>query len=112
MILGLPYGNYITSCFLIYMLYKLLMLALWVYKIFIRRRLDLKLRYGKNTWAFVTGATDGIGKGFAEALAREGFNIILVSRTQEKLQKFESELKQINKEIMTHIIVYDFAKKI
>ncbi|KTG31884.1 hypothetical protein cypCar_00029709, partial [Cyprinus carpio] len=33
----------------------------------------------------VTGATDGIGKAYAEELARRGFAIVLISRTQEKL---------------------------
>ena len=111
MILGCACENYITSCFFMYLLYKLLILGIWVYKVFLRKRLNLKVRYGKDTWALITGAADGIGKGFAEALAREGFNIILVSRTLEKLQKVESEIKLINKEIKTHIIVYDFAKK-
>ncbi|KAM4677982.1 uncharacterized protein O3C94_009989 [Discoglossus pictus] len=35
----------------------------------------------------LTGATDGIGKSYAEELARMGFNIVLISRTKEKLQK-------------------------
>ncbi|KAI4830001.1 hypothetical protein KUCAC02_001655, partial [Chaenocephalus aceratus] len=33
----------------------------------------------------VTGATDGIGKAYAEELARRGFAIVLISRSQEKL---------------------------
>ncbi|XP_037553619.1 very-long-chain 3-oxoacyl-CoA reductase-B [Nematolebias whitei] len=36
-------------------------------------------------WAVVTGATDGIGKAYAEELARRGFSIVLISRSQEKL---------------------------
>ncbi|XP_053472930.1 very-long-chain 3-oxoacyl-CoA reductase-B isoform X2 [Ictalurus furcatus] len=36
-------------------------------------------------WAVITGATDGIGKAYAEELARRGFAIVLISRTQEKL---------------------------
>uniref|UniRef100_A0A3B5PR35 Hydroxysteroid (17-beta) dehydrogenase 12b n=1 Tax=Xiphophorus maculatus TaxID=8083 RepID=A0A3B5PR35_XIPMA len=36
-------------------------------------------------WAVVTGATDGIGKAYAEELARRGFAIVLISRSQEKL---------------------------
>ena len=37
-------------------------------------------------WAVITGATDGIGKGFAKELASKGINIVLVSRTLAKLQ--------------------------
>jgi len=40
----------------------------------------------------VTGASDGIGKGFAEELARAGFNIVLVSRTESKLKELASKL--------------------
>uniref|UniRef100_A0A8C6W0G0 Hydroxysteroid (17-beta) dehydrogenase 12b n=1 Tax=Nothobranchius furzeri TaxID=105023 RepID=A0A8C6W0G0_NOTFU len=36
-------------------------------------------------WAVVTGATDGIGKAYAEELARRGFSIVLISRSLEKL---------------------------
>uniref|UniRef100_A0A3B3D3H3 Hydroxysteroid (17-beta) dehydrogenase 12b n=1 Tax=Oryzias melastigma TaxID=30732 RepID=A0A3B3D3H3_ORYME len=42
-------------------------------------------RLGK--WAVVTGATDGIGKAYAEELARRGFSIVLISRSQEKLDE-------------------------
>ena len=41
--------------------------GLWVY--LLRPGRDLK-RYG--SWAVVTGATDGIGRAYAEALAKKG----------------------------------------
>lgn len=40
----------------------------------------------------VTGATDGIGKSYAKLLAKEGLNIILVSRTQSKLERVAAEI--------------------
>ncbi len=43
-------------------------------------------RYGANSWALVTGASDGIGKGFCQELANKGFNIILIARNPEKLK--------------------------
>lgn len=42
--------------------------------------------------ALITGTTSGIGKALAEQLAREKFNLILVSRNQEKL---EAQAKQL-----------------
>jgi len=35
----------------------------------------------------VTGSTDGIGKEVARQLASRGFNIILMARSSEKLDK-------------------------
>ena len=43
--------------------------------------MDLNLR-GKT--ALITGASKGIGRACAEALAEEGVNVILVSRTQSR----------------------------
>lgn len=44
-------------------------------------------RYGADSWALVTGSTDGIGKEVARQLASRGFNIILMARSSEKLDK-------------------------
>ena len=41
----------------------------------------------------VTGATDGIGLAFANKLAKKGINILLVSRTQSKLDASAKEIK-------------------
>jgi short-subunit dehydrogenase len=46
----------------------------------------------KGSWALVTGATDGIGRGFAEALLSKGFNVLLHGRNPEKLARVKSEL--------------------
>jgi len=71
---------------------------------------DLVTRYGKNSWVVVTGASDGIGKGFCEEFARDGFNIVLIARNQEKLKKVAEELAIINPQIKTRVIVADFTK--
>ncbi len=43
-------------------------------------------------WAVVTGASDGIGKAFAEALARQGLNLVLVARRENVLAAFAQQL--------------------
>ncbi|EDW80520.1 uncharacterized protein Dwil_GK11524 [Drosophila willistoni] len=64
-------------------------------------------KYGK--WAVVTGATDGIGKEYAKELARQGLNIVLVSRTQAKLELVASEIENETK-VQTKVIIVDFTK--
>ncbi|KAF7890150.1 hypothetical protein EAF00_008466 [Botryotinia globosa] len=68
--------------------------------------------YGKKgTWAIVTGASDGLGKEYAIQLAQKGFNIVLVSRTESKLQTLASEIqtKYAGSNIQTKILAMDFA---
>jgi len=43
-------------------------------------------------WAIVTGASDGIGLGFAQELASQGFNVILHGRNEQKLQVVKEKL--------------------
>ena len=71
-------------------------------------KLTLERYGGKGSWGVVTGATDGIGKAAAIYLAREGFNVVLISRTMSKLEQVANELKEEakkrGKEIQTRVI--------
>ncbi|KAI4495726.1 hypothetical protein M0802_008349 [Mischocyttarus mexicanus] len=49
---------------------------------------------GRGSWAVITGATDGIGKAYAKALAAKGLDIVLVSRSLTKLKNVETEIKE------------------
>lgn len=44
----------------------------------------------------VTGCTDGIGKEYAKELAKRGINIVLVSRSEEKLKATAKEIGTFN----------------
>ncbi|XP_066446190.1 very-long-chain 3-oxoacyl-CoA reductase-B-like [Eleutherodactylus coqui] len=68
-------------------------------------RTNLK-KYGG--WAVVTGATDGIGKAYALELAKRGFDVILISRTLEKLEKVAKEIENLTRR-KTKIIQLDFT---
>ena len=79
------------------------------FKKFVRPKKNLLKRYGEKTWALVTGASDGIGKAFCEELSKIGFNICLMGRNKQKLEQVENELKIINPNIQTRIVIADFS---
>uniref|UniRef100_A0A182SRE4 Steroid dehydrogenase n=1 Tax=Anopheles maculatus TaxID=74869 RepID=A0A182SRE4_9DIPT len=70
-------------------------------------RQKLSKRYGK--WAVITGASDGIGKGYAHYLARQGMAVVLVARNEAKLTKVAAEIKTKHG-VETKIVVADFSK--
>ena len=55
--------------------------------------IDFKSKYGP--WALVAGASEGLGAAFAEILAGKGLNLILIARTQSKLESLAAHLKSI-----------------
>lgn len=57
----------------------------------------------------LAGSTDGIGKAYAEELAKRGVNIILVSRSKEKLEAVSRNISETYK-VETDFIVADFSK--
>lgn len=65
-------------------------------------------KYGANkgNWAVITGASDGIGKEYAFQLAKKGFNIVLVSRTESKLETVATEIQTKYKK-QTKIVAFD-----
>ena len=69
---------------------------------------DLKMRYGKETWAVVTGASDGIGAEYCFYLAKQGFNLVLISRTKSKLEAVKRQALEMNNKIKVKLIVSDF----
>jgi 17beta-estradiol 17-dehydrogenase / very-long-chain 3-oxoacyl-CoA reductase len=62
----------------------------------------------KGSWAVVTGASDGIGKEYALQLAQKGFNILLVSRTQSKLDALSSQITS-SSQVKAETLSIDFS---
>ncbi|MGK8207172.1 SDR family oxidoreductase [Burkholderia cenocepacia] len=76
---------------------------LWLY-LWLPQRLNgehLAERFGPGSWALITAASDGLGKAFAQDLARYGFNLILVSRTQSKLDRLKDEMQALGVQVRT-----------
>ena len=53
-------------------------------------------RYLHSTpsWALITGSSDGIGRGFAEELCLQGFNVVLHGRNPAKLERLKADLNR------------------
>lgn len=58
----------------------------------------------------VTGASDGIGRGFARELARRGFNVVLHGRNLAKLESVKNELSKEFGNISFRTIIVDASK--
>ena len=64
-------------------------------------------KYGP--WAVITGGSDGIGEAFARQLAAEGINLVLVSRSAEKLEALASPLREAHG-VDVHTLAIDLSE--
>lgn len=64
---------------------------------------------GEKAWALVTGASDGIGKAFAEELCRRGFNVVIHGRNEKKLKGVKAELEKEFSGSEVRLLVIDAA---
>ena len=64
--------------------------------------------YGQ--WAVVTGASDGIGKALATRIASDGVNVVLVARSEARLQTLAGELSDAHG-IETMVSAVDLASR-
>ncbi|XP_054855392.1 very-long-chain 3-oxoacyl-CoA reductase-like isoform X2 [Eublepharis macularius] len=88
---------------------KIALVVGWVMRVYVLsekwRGVDLA-SYGP--WAVVTGSTSGIGKAYAHELARRGFDVVLISRSMEKLKQVAAEIEQQHGR-STKVIQTDFT---
>ncbi len=65
--------------------------------------------YGANqgAYALITGASDGIGKALAMEGAAKGFNLVLIARTQSKLEAVRDEINHLYPGVKIMILALD-----
>jgi len=68
--------------------------------------------YGLNSWAVITGASDGLGKGFAHVLAKYKFKICLVARNLEKLETVKKSILEKYPNTEIKCVVADFKESL
>lgn len=59
----------------------------------------------KESWAIVTGASEGIGREFAIQLAEVGYSLVIIARSREKLENVQ---ELILSKYPVQVIVYPF----
>ncbi|TNV76710.1 hypothetical protein FGO68_gene4703 [Halteria grandinella] len=71
----------------------------------------LRLLYGNDPRAtvLITGSSDGVGKLMALQLAKYGFNLMLVSRSGEKLEGVKWQCMELNPQGRVSTVAMDFA---
>ncbi|XP_074872455.1 very-long-chain 3-oxoacyl-CoA reductase-like isoform X2 [Carettochelys insculpta] len=62
-----------------------------------------------GAWAVVTGATSGIGRAYAQELARRGLNVVLISRSLQRLKQVAAEIEEQHGR-STRVIEADFTR--
>ena len=89
-------------------LYHLLTLADIVWFYFLRPSGGYKkYQRGPQSYAVITGATDGIGKSLAKNLYRKGFNIIVHGRNEKKLEATVEEIKALREDGVVESFIVD-----
>jgi len=104
------YFGFFFVCWILFKLFR----SLWrgLYTCILADLFGATVNWKKlGKWAVVTGATDGIGKAYAKALAKKGFDIVLISRTPEKLEAVASELGK-SYSVQTKTIAIDFTGEV
>ncbi len=69
----------------------------------------MEIQGQQRPFAIITGASRGIGAEYARALARKGYDLLLVSRDQARLDRLISELSQAYP-IRAHRLLLDLAE--
>lgn len=64
-----------------------------------------------KNWALITGATAGIGRATAFALAAQGFSILATGRRLEKLQELSKAIKQKYPSVNVKIAAFDVSDR-
>lgn len=90
-----------------YCIFKLFFRFLWWIKAFLLTSTADLSPYGK--WAVITGSTSGIGLAFAHEIAKQNMNLVLISRSTEKLQQVAQEIES-KYSVKTKIFPIDFTK--
>jgi len=58
----------------------------------------------------VTGASTGIGRSFALELAKSGFDLTIVSRSQTRLDQVAADIAEVAPDVKVQVVPLDLTK--
>uniref|UniRef100_A0A6G1S9V7 Estradiol 17-beta-dehydrogenase 12 n=1 Tax=Aceria tosichella TaxID=561515 RepID=A0A6G1S9V7_9ACAR len=104
-------GYAIVFYFVLSIVYRLFR-GLWNLKLGSLLGFSEKFKPKDNSWAVITGATDGIGLAYAHEFCKRGYNLLLISRNPSKLNDVKQEIDSKSNKKGKEIKVYaaDFSK--
>ncbi|CAL8085001.1 unnamed protein product [Calicophoron daubneyi] len=104
--------DFFVVLILVWCVWNIVLPFLWILSKYTVGRKFLSKRCGlrkSGEWAIVTGATDGIGKAYAYELAKDGLNIVLISRNPEKLRAVSDDISS-RYGVRTKTVACDFTR--
>lgn len=109
--MAFPLSSFFTYLGLATALYFLTRLLLFLYAHFLPlTAIPTVSRYKhptKETWALITGASAGIGYGFAQELTRQGINVVLLSHKKTELEAAQADLLRDHPTAKIRLLVID-----
>lgn len=104
-------GYAIIVFFTLSILYRILR-GLWHLKLGSLLGFSASFKPKENSWAVITGSTDGIGLAYAHQFAQRGYNLLLISRNPIKLEQVKEEIGEKSNKKGKEIRIYsaDFTK--
>lgn len=91
-------------------LIELIYRIVWTIKRQMRTTEALTDRYGRGSWAVVTGGSDGIGLAMCKELALRHFNIVIIARNERKMAEAAAEIKLLYPKTEVKTITFDFTQ--
>eukprot|EP00768_Dysnectes_brevis_P008010 gnl/Dysnectes_brevis/7025_a11418_258.p1 GENE.gnl/Dysnectes_brevis/7025_a11418_258~~gnl/Dysnectes_brevis/7025_a11418_258.p1 ORF type:complete len:307 (-),score=68.78 gnl/Dysnectes_brevis/7025_a11418_258:271-1191(-) len=93
---------FIVTSFLVYLIIK----VIDVLRTSVIPKNNLAKYKIEGSWALVTGASAGIGHAVARDLAKAGYNVAILARSEDKLQSLASQIETENK-VLTKVVPCD-----
>lgn len=81
---------------------------IFVYRFFLLRELNLPQRYGRGSWAVITGASSGQGQQLAYQFAARGFHLLLIG--SRRTRRTAEIIRRHYRGVRVDMLVKDFGR--